>query len=201
MPTLEFCELQQQLRRQSATLDELRGQLQTHTLELDRLRQQGDELKYQIQACKHQQSLDQASRDANPSQSEPPRQAIDPAKLAREFLEGHFHSKTGTTLSPSVVPPKAVAQVDATAVEQDTAGRRHGLAAFVAERCEIAPSLKVPRAVLYASYVTWCGAHYRKSVDPATFGRWLREIVPTLGDLQPRTPIGRTRVYKGMALR
>jgi putative DNA primase/helicase len=76
------------------------------------------------------------------------------------------------------------------------------VAAFVKERCTVAPGLQCTPQRVYAEWKLWCGASGRK--EPGTkhsFGRDLRAVVSGLRVSQPRIGGKQVRMYEGIALR
>lgn len=76
------------------------------------------------------------------------------------------------------------------------------VAAFVKERCAVAPGLQCTPAQLFAEWKLWCDGQGRKEPGTApTFGRDLRAAVPGLRVSQPRIGGKQVRMYEGIALR
>jgi putative DNA primase/helicase len=78
------------------------------------------------------------------------------------------------------------------------------VAAFVRDRCTIAPGRMVPCSTIFDAWKTWCEAQGRAHPGTsATFGRDLRAAVPVLKITQPRDPETgkqRNRYYDGIGL-
>jgi putative DNA primase/helicase len=62
-------------------------------------------------------------------------------------------------------PPEVMAATRAYRAEMDDTG------SFLADRCEIAPTLSVAAADLYDAYRVWCGEQDRDPISNVTFGR------------------------------
>jgi len=76
------------------------------------------------------------------------------------------------------------------------------IAAFLHDRCVIAPDGICSVASIYESWRTWCQEHGRNAVgDGHSFGRDLHAAIPGLTTIRPRTPSGRVRQYLGIRLR
>ena len=75
------------------------------------------------------------------------------------------------------------------------------IAAFLRERCVIAPGRTVETNRLFEVWRAWRGRQARDGAGtPQTFGRDLRAAVPGLKVTQPRGGDGRLRVYEGIGL-
>jgi putative DNA primase/helicase len=76
-------------------------------------------------------------------------------------------------------------------------------AAFVRDRCTVAPGCCVEVDVLYLVWRAWCDEQHRDHPGTVqTFGRDLRAVVPDLDIVQPRDPKTgkRLRYYRGIGL-
>jgi putative DNA primase/helicase len=73
--------------------------------------------------------------------------------------------------------------------------------AFVRERCIVAPGQAVEVAVLFPLWCDWCKIRNRSPGTAENFGKELHAAVQGIKVTQPRTPVGRPRVYDGIGLK
>ncbi|MHB1422130.1 MAG: DNA primase family protein [Gemmataceae bacterium] len=74
------------------------------------------------------------------------------------------------------------------------------IAAFVRERCQVAPGTSVICSELYDAWKQWCEPKGLKTGSDQTFGRDLRAAVAGIDTQQPRFGNVRVRVYTGIRL-
>lgn len=75
------------------------------------------------------------------------------------------------------------------------------VAAFVKERCQVAPGLRCESLQMFNAWKGWCEANGRREPGTAaSFGRDLRAAVPGLKMSQPRIGRQRIRSYEGVAV-
>lgn len=72
---------------------------------------------------------------------------------------------------------------------------------FVRERCVIDPGCQVGKQELFEQWREWCTQTGRPAGAIETFGKNLRAVVPSLGQIQPRGGGSRGRYYTGVRLR
>ena len=75
------------------------------------------------------------------------------------------------------------------------------IAAFLKERCTVAPGHQCPQDRIFEAWRDWCAENGRKEPGTAqSFGRDLRAAVPGLRVSRPRMDGDRVRVYEGIDL-
>lgn len=75
------------------------------------------------------------------------------------------------------------------------------ITAFVRERCVLAAGHSVSCQHVYEEWQTWCTQNGRREPGTLqTFGRDLRAAFPTIERTQPRSELGRYRLYEGLGL-
>jgi hypothetical protein len=75
------------------------------------------------------------------------------------------------------------------------------VAVFAAECLEVGPGLELAVTAAFDCWAAWCGPRGLSPSTPQHFGRHLRGAITGLEESRPRTPDGRERRYRGIALK
>ncbi|BCF81652.1 hypothetical protein RQCS_11970 [Rhodococcus qingshengii] len=75
------------------------------------------------------------------------------------------------------------------------------ISAFVRNECIQGTGEMIVKSELYEAWKRWCEENGHHPTASGTFGRDLRSVIPTLGDVRPRAGGARFRSYSGLRLR
>jgi hypothetical protein len=104
--------------------------------------------------------------------------------------------------APETPPARTAGRVGADqggADQDDTLAA--AVAAFAGECLEVGPGLELAVTAAFDCWAVWCGSRGLSPSTPQHFGRLLRGAISGLEESRPRTPDGRERRYRGIALR
>jgi hypothetical protein len=104
------------------------------------------------------------------------------------------------TETPPLAAPAGLAGADQAGADQDGT-LAAAVAAFAGECLEVGPGTELAVTAAFDCWAAWCGSRGLSPSSPQHFGRLLRGAITGLEESRPRTPDGRERRYRGIALK
>jgi len=74
------------------------------------------------------------------------------------------------------------------------------ITAFVEEKCDLEPSLSVPKDILFQHWVNWSDRNGQPVGTSAEFGKALKAAFPEIKDQRPREGTRRSWAYGGIGM-